>query len=119
MAAAPEGSFAQAFGDVSGASKKQLAALEAEYRGADVRWAEKVASAGDSRGTIVSTRDEIAVAAEHHAAWCRVSSLSLSPLPLPLPPSLSPSLSRSYARARALALPLARSPSPSPSVSPD
>ena len=78
MAAAPEGSFAQAFGDVSGASKKQLAALEAEYRGADVRWAEKVASAGDSRGTIVSTRDEIAVAAEHHAAWCRVSSLSLT-----------------------------------------
>ena len=54
MAAAPEGSFAQAFGDVSGASKKQLAALEAEYRGADVRWAEKVASAGDSRGASAS-----------------------------------------------------------------
>ena len=31
MAAAREGSFAQAFGE------KQLAALEAEYRGADLR----------------------------------------------------------------------------------
>ena len=66
MAAAPEGSFAQAFGDVSGASKKQLAALEAEYRGADVRWAEK-----DRKSPALATREALSCRLATRSPWQR------------------------------------------------